>query len=172
MGMYTGLRFKGYIKEEYREMFEPYALGKKEWEEMTEVDISEFSKLERSCMIPRGALCYMPDSWEEELRVDKDTTVEGVYSDNDGFERQYNKETGYWAFQCSLKNYGDEIETFMKIIVPIFVEKIDHLEELYEEWEKSTLYNFVDGKLEQVGEINYYGEEDDDICQYILNYLK
>lgn len=128
--MYTGLRFKGQVKEWFRKDFEKIALEGR-WKESQHLIFSEFGESSfRSDFIPCGALVYMPEEWEN----DKD------------FETTWNKETGYWTFQCSLKNYRNEIENFMEM-VPIFVEKLDYLEYRYEEWGDGKRFYLEDNRL-------------------------
>lgn len=88
MGMYTGIRFKGYVKPEFRADFASIALNG-EWEKSHDPVLKEFGEIGRASFIPCGALAYMPDSWES---GDEAT---------DGFERTWDPETGYWTFQCS-----------------------------------------------------------------------
>jgi len=151
MGMYTGIRFKGYVKKDFRDSFEQIAL-EGDWENSNNSTFRDFGKISRSKFIPCGCLSYMPDEWEV-----YDESLKGTnkyYSsakDADGFERTWNKETGYWTFQCSLKNYESEIEEWFKI-VPYFIEKIEHLEYFYEEWEYSDQYNLIDGEIKLVNE--------------------
>lgn len=140
--MYTGIRFKGYVKKQFRENFEPIAICG-DWKSSEDIIFSDFGHLERSHMIPCGALCYMPSVWR---RYD-------FYSDEwvdiDGFERTWDKETGYWTFQCSLKNYLYEIEQFISMI-PYFIEKLEHLEYFYEEFDYSVEYRLEDNKIKCV----------------------
>ena len=132
MGMYTGLRFKGYVKPEFREDFEEIAI-KGEWENSKDKKFKEISKLPRASFIPCGILAYMPIEWEEDKT----------------FDRKYDKKSGYWCFQCSLKNYDDEIDNFINMI-PYFIESTIHIEELYEEWEDSIFYTLKDGKITRI----------------------
>lgn len=144
MGMYTGVRFKGYIKPEFRESFEDIALYG-EWENSFNEVFSTYGRNNsRVSFIPCGALSYMPDEWEIKL-------TEYIYTATNGFNRTWDKETGYWTFQCSLKNYEETIEEWLKIL-PYFIEKIEHLEVYYEEWEYSKQYNIINGKIELVNE--------------------
>ena len=62
MGMYTGLRFKGIVKEEFRNEFENIAL-RGDWEESENEVFKEFGNVSRAGFIPCGALAYMPDEW-------------------------------------------------------------------------------------------------------------
>lgn len=146
MGMYTGLRFKGIVKEEFRNEFENIALSG-DWEESENEVFKEFGNVSRASFIPCGALAYMPYEWET--------------SPSDGFDRTYNKETGRWTFQCSLKNYNDTIEEFFKI-VPYFIQEIEHAEVFYEEWSHSVKLELINGKMvmtdEKFIEYNKYSE--------------
>lgn len=150
MGMYTGIRFKGTIYERFRKGFGVIAMDGK-WENFDDEYFEEFSKLGRSGFIPCGSLAYMPDEWEEdyinangEREIDFGSYYKQVATD--GFERSYNEETGYWTFQCSLKNYESEIEQFFDLI-PYFVESIEHIEYFYEEFEYSRKYELIDRKV-------------------------
>jgi len=147
MGDYTGIRFKGYIKEEFRNEFAIIAL-EGDWNKSKDPIFNKFGEVRRASFIPCGSLSYMPDEWESN---DEDT---------DEFARTWNKETGYWTFQCSLKNYEDTIDEWFKII-PYFIEKIDHLESYYEYWEWSKQYDLVDNELIMVNDkFEKYGYDD------------
>lgn len=141
MGMYTGLRFKGTVKKEFRDTFEDIALNGS-WEDSDDREFWMFgSNNWRASFIPCGSLCYMPNSWE---KYENDEYWNGIATD--GFGRTYNKETGYWTFQCSLKNYEDTIEEFLELL-PYFIESVEHVEVFYEEWDYSTKYELVGGKM-------------------------
>lgn len=156
MGMYTGLRFKGTVKEKFRNEFESIALSG-DWKKSEDEVFKEFGNVLRAGFIPCGALAYMPDEWETSPPRNK----YGGGVPTDGFDRTYNKETGRWTFQCSLKNYNNTIEEFFKI-VPYFIEKIEHAEVFYEEWRYSIKIELVDGKIVEVDdkfiEYNKYSE--------------
>lgn len=159
MGMYTGIRFKGYVKPEFRKNFEDVALNGV-WEDNEIKELREFGKkFSRASFIPCGSLAYMPDEWEFYNDKLKKYSNEWWRSarDTDGFDRTYDKDTGYWAFQCSLKNYEHEIENWFTLL-PLFIESIDHLEYFYEEWEYSVEYDFISGGLMCVNDkfIKYY----------------
>ncbi|MGG4336861.1 hypothetical protein ABEW13_04335 [Bacillus subtilis] len=138
MGMYTGLRFKGIIKKEFAEL-----IRKLMYEGLTWFDLSAcypqydflhtFSEIPRADFIPCGVLSYMPTSWEEDS--------------SDGFDRRFDQDSRLWSFQCSLKNYNEEIEKFFQIIVPEIVEKSIHIEYYYEEMTRSIFYELKDGKV-------------------------
>lgn len=155
MGMYTGIRFKGYVKPEYRKAMETIAIDGS-WNESDIQEFAEFGQIGRSSFIPCGSLSYMPDEWEG---APYNKYHDGVPTD--GFERTYNAGTGYWTFQCSLKNYESEIESFFGLI-PLFIEKIEHLEYFYEEWDYSSRYDLYNGMVFKIDnkfiKYNDYGE--------------
>jgi hypothetical protein len=153
MGMYTGIRFKGYVKPKYRKVFENIAMNGS-WNESEDKVFKKYGQIGRSGFIPCGCLSYMPDEWESEPFDEY-----GDGTPTDGFERTWNEETGYWTFQCSLKNYEDEIEEWFKII-PYFIEKIEYLEYFYEEWTYSKQYDLVDDEVKLINDkFKKYGYE-------------
>ena len=93
----------------------------------------------------------MPGEWEEDY-INDDGEKEIDFASyckqvaTDGFERSYDVSTGYWTFQCSLKNYEQEIQSFFELI-PFFVESIEHLEYFYEEWDYSAKCELINGKV-------------------------
>ncbi|AQS10588.1 hypothetical protein CLOBY_27330 [Clostridium saccharobutylicum] len=147
MGMYTGFRFKGVIKKEYREDIIKM-LSEGDWSECVSSVLLDFDNADRSPAIPFGTICYMPDCWEEDTG-EKDEYGEILKATN-GFERYFNKETGLLCFQCSLKNYESTIEHFIEKIIPVICEQLIHCEKLYEEWDVSNLYELKDGKVKQL----------------------
>lgn len=174
MGMYTGLRMQGIIKEEFREMIDLLLNHDWTWSDFfyrPEFDygfLASFIKLPRNNMIPFGSLSYMPDEWE----VLKDNHEDFQHSwekrkDHPDFERHFDKETGYFQFQCSLKNYDSEIQCFLNTVVPVIFESTTHIEEYYEEWNSSNMYQLVnigdltDGILVQLDKGIVYKPEDD-----------
>ena len=151
MGMYTGLRFKGIIKPQYRKMIQHISNNDGLWRNYHHLDfLTNYLRLSRAEFIPKGALAYMPDSWEDESIP------------ADSFRDYFDPETGYWAFRCSLKNYEDEIDVFLKDVLPIIAESAEHIEVLYEEWSASNLYELKDNKVFHTDQIVYeYTEEGD-----------
>jgi hypothetical protein len=131
MGMYTGIKFKGIVKEEFRKDFHDIAFSG-EWQDSKHEIFKEFGKTDRAGFIPNGALCYMPNSWVE-------------------FSPIWNEDTGLWEFSCSLKNYSGTIERFLDLI-PEFIDTIFNLEYLYEEDEFSIVYDLIDNKVVCIGE--------------------
>lgn len=127
MGMYTGLRAKLSIKEEFWPVIEElmkFDAAESEWGRVAEMFpqypfLAEWAGAGRCDFIPFGALCYMP--WE-------DTDPEWQRSFKDGL----------WVFQCSVKNYEDEIEFFVETVLPHIVEACYELYSLYEENEEPT----------------------------------
>jgi hypothetical protein len=55
MGMYTGLRFKGIVKKEFRDEFGDIALNGN-WNNSTDRVFREFSNVSRAAFIPCGSL--------------------------------------------------------------------------------------------------------------------
>lgn len=143
MGMYTGLRIKATVKQEYREMIKEIHEGA-DWSDFVKQFpfLTEYAKQDRAEFIPRGVVCYMPDSWEMGEYPNEVAT--------DGFERSIDMETGYWTFQCSLKNYNNEIEQFFKEVLPNLTESAEHIEYLYEEWNESVMYKYLNGEIIQI----------------------
>jgi hypothetical protein len=124
--MYTGLRAKLVIKEEFRPVIErlmdPASEGS--WYDVTKAFpqypfLAEWVGVWRSDFIPFGALAYMP--WDDE---DPD------------WQRSF--KDGLWVFQCSLKNYDDEIEFFVAQVLSRIVDERHELYSLYEENEEPT----------------------------------
>lgn len=149
MGMYTGLRVRVVIKEEYRELIkeamtsEDFGEPGKGWKQFKDKYpfLSTFADKERATSIPFGALAYMPDEWDEQ----------------DAFRQVFDEVTGLWRFQCSLKNYGSEIEEFISNVLSEIVVNSGHVESLYEENSHSELYELKDGKYQETGYgIQYY----------------
>jgi len=139
MGMYTGIRFKGYIKPEYRSTFEPIAM-RGDWVNSKDTTFSEFGMLRRARHIPCGPLEYMPSEWEVKSSDEKHSFP--ISRATEGFERTWDEVSGYWVFQTSLKNYEGEIESWLNIL-PYFIEEICHLEIYYELWEYSQRYTLI-----------------------------
>jgi len=145
MGMYTGLRVKVYVKEEYRDMINRINEGES-WGEFSNQFpfLTNFSSLERAYSIPHGSLCYMPSSWETGDYPNEIAT--------DGFDTKLDTITGYWTFQCSLKNYEDEIACFLNDVLTNIILKSEHIEYRYEEWDESQFYEFIDGAIKLISE--------------------
>lgn len=153
MGLYTCVRFKGYVKPEFRDTFGNIAING-EWENSSDSVFINFGKISRTSCIPCGYSSYLPDEWETDY-INKNGEKEIEFFNHfkqiatDGFERMYDKETGYWSFQCSLKNYQSQIEQWFDIL-PYFIEKIYHLECFYEECDYSIRYDLVDGIIQEI----------------------
>jgi hypothetical protein len=150
MGMYTGLRFRGFVKPEYREMIKQVQETAGYWEAFVEQFpfLEDFAHLPRSGMIPFGSLSYMPSEWDDNDNIRTSS-----------FKRSIDMETGYWTFQCSLKNYNNEIDAFLSEVVPQICSSTEYIEYLYEEWDSSTLYELRNGEVVNVGKHVYREEE-------------
>lgn len=130
MGMYTGIRFSGLVKPIFRLSFIQIA-EQGLWDMHYDQKIRQFSKFHRAEFIPMGALAYMPREWGE------------------WYQPIYNQDTGYWQFQCSLKNYENEIEHWLEY-APYYLQEIYFLEYYYEEWAHSHRYELIDGTIKLV----------------------
>ena len=165
MGMYTGVRCKVIIKPEYREEFDHlHNELSYEWSESNYEFLREYGDYSRATFIPKGSLSYMPDSWEYIPKKEDGSRDWMNAQDLDGFDRKFDKETGLWTFQCSLKNYEDTIEYFFENVLSKVAQEVIHLEYYYEEWVESDLYELCDGKIvksEKDG-IKYGYEQSDD----------
>ena len=149
MGMYTGLRFKGIVKEPFRKDFEQIALHG-DWDKSEDEMFLLYSKFPRAKWIPMGPLNYMPDSWEN---CDGSPEI----------PTEYNSTTGYWSFQCSLKNYDNTIGLFLAL-VPHFIERVEYCEVFYEDWTHSMKYDLIENQMVVVDDCfikyddyDYYG---------------
>lgn len=76
----------------------------------------------------------MPSSWE-------------TGGNPNEFDTKIDMNTGYWSFQCSLKNYEREIEKFFDEVLVNIISHSEHIEYHYEEWDESNYYNFVNGSI-------------------------
>ena len=121
MGMYTGLRARLIIKEEFwpviNMLMDEEANAK--WDGVAVAFpqypfLAEWADVGRSDFIPFGALEYMP--WAA-----KDPDWQRSFKD------------GSWVFQCSLKNYEGEIEFFVATVLSRITHARVELYSLYEE---------------------------------------
>ena len=137
MSLYVALRFKGIVKQELRELFEPIALEGR-WDESPDPVLRDFGEAyPRAGLIPRGACCII-DRWKKEP-----------------WERSYNKDTGEWIFQADINTRSVPINEFFNEIVPYCMESVEHIETWYEAWETSEQYTalekYENGKLKLIG---------------------
>lgn len=138
MGMYTGLR--GKIKLKDNVLTEALIDQEFDWEvvahETDDEVISDWATVGRCNFIPHGAVCYMPDSWDEDMRYDvKDNILK---------------------FTCSLKNYDNEISYFIENVLP-YIADAWNLEEFYEE----SVYSNLISSSGNLAEFNTYKLYDD-----------
>lgn len=139
MGDYTGLRFKGIVKKEFRNKFEDIAINGA-WKKSPDKILKEFGVVFNPS-IPNGYSSYMPDEWKDQIfRKIK------IGIPTDGFDKTYDKGTGLWTFQCSLKNYNYSIQEFFKIL-PHFIESVEHLEYYFEGSKYSEKYDLIDNEI-------------------------
>lgn len=120
MGMYTGLR--GQIKLKDNDLTKTIVEKDFDWStiRMAYFDntMSAWENVRRCNFIPNGAVCYMPDQWGDWFKIVEDKTL---------------------RFCCSLKNYENEIETFIEKVLPHIADAWV-LESFYEESVWSTLH--------------------------------
>lgn len=125
MGMFTCIRFVGKLKKEYIEeiksLFTTEAYNKnpylEPWKEFAKNHsfAEAYSKLERAWALPFcgfSAYNYGKFSNKDFFDRSKDPSFSSV-------DEYY--ET--WIFQCDLKDYDDEIETFLRDIAPQICKK-------------------------------------------------
>ena len=136
--MYTGLRFKGIVKKQFRADFKPVAMAG-EWNSNPDERLLSFGKNSRSGFIPCGGLAYMPRQWETK------PYDYGCGAATDGFDRTWNEDTGYWTFQCSLKEHKT-IDAFLKLL-PYFIESVQHCEVFYEQWDWSEKWELINDQM-------------------------
>lgn len=120
MGMYTGLR--GRIELKDNELTKVILEKDFEWNEIRiayfDNIMSAWANVGRCRFIPFGAVCYMPDSWGDWFKKVEGNTL---------------------TFCCSLKDYENEIGTFVTKVLPHIAEDWV-LESFYEEDVWSTLH--------------------------------
>ncbi len=138
MGDYTGLRVDVVLKPEFVPVIEylmsderryaedPYAC-EPAWEAVAGkfpqyAFLRHWSMVPRADFIPFGALAYMPwddadPAWQHRLEGDR------------------------WVFQCSLKNYDQTIETFLKDVLSLMAKEVNEVYHLYEYNDQPTYWN-------------------------------
>lgn len=148
MGMYTGLRCKLIIKEEYREDMDTIVNKFDSTYGFRDNLKSELLKhfyfnIPRATSIPHGGVELCFPTWDE--------------GDAYGFKNSFDINTGLLKFECSLKNYEETIEYFLNNILTEICEQSFHIEVLYETWDNSELYKIEDGVLYELEEKIQYG---------------
>lgn len=139
MGMYTGLRCKVKVKPEWREAINQLIDPKNDddWRGIQIADpfimkvVDIWSQVGRSGFIPFGGIAYV--DWDE---------------NDEEWKRSFKDDI--WVFQCTLKNYEDEIGTFLKSILPNIICESYIIETRYEEDEKETKYKLIDGSIVRI----------------------
>lgn len=138
MSLFTGIRFIGYVKPDFRDDFEGIAY-KGEWDQHKDPILKAFGDVGKAFLIPCGAVQCMPGNWKDP-----------------GFKTQYDENNGLWIFACSFTDYGNTFDEWFKII-PHFIEKVVFLEKYTEDTKFSELYGIVDGVVQIVNpKFNYY----------------
>lgn len=138
MGMYTGLRMKGRLKSEAVPIIKLLLEPNSSWDKVlsqlpnsSQFKIDAWINFSRCNFIPFGAIAYLP--WNEEDPEWKLSLVGNKFT-----------------FQCSLKNYENEIEFFLKNVAPNLFESCKHCEVFYEEWSFSSLYELFNNEFVEV----------------------
>lgn len=154
MGMYTGLRFKAVIKEEFREAIKEFMEEGLDWDQMKAYypslePLTVMEGYSRGDFIPHGSVELT--AWEI-----KDATSKFGYRTPSEWLRNYDEKTGIRTFQCSLKNYDSTIDYFLENVAAKIVEEVIHIETLYEGDRYGTFY-----KLENEELIRYENKEID-----------
>jgi len=121
MGMYTGVRARVKVKGPYRRAIEKLH-HEGGWDNVCVRNVEGWLKFFRHDFIPFGGLAYMPGDFQDPF--ESESTFEGG-SKFDG---------KWWTFSCSLKNYENEIEFFMKNVLCHLVSEVDYCMSLYEEF--------------------------------------
>ena len=128
--MYTGLRAKVIIKEEYSKYLEELVDNKYDYAVNSLELFRNYSKVPRSFLIPTSS---------DSVEIDFDKWEEVC-------DPSYNRETREWEFVCALKNDEQTIQYFFKDVLSIIVEEIIYLETWYEEDLESKKYTLGDIK--------------------------
>lgn len=149
MSQYMELRFRGIVKEEFREIFEPIAKEGK-WKESADSVFTEFGEYDRiSTRFRFKNLDSYVERWNKHP-----------------WDAFYDKETGLWFFhtQMNMRNdWLDIMDDFEDIIVPYCIEKVLWWEEWYEDFDDienfftSTVYEYFNGRKHGVGTIKEDG---------------
>lgn len=136
MEMYTGLRAKVIIKEEYGKYLEELVDNEYDYRRSSLELFRNYSKVPRSFLIPIGSVEMDFDKWKEVCNP------------------SYNRETREWEFVCALKNDEQTIQYFFKNVLSVIVEEIIYLETWYEEDLESKKYTLDDIKNLFIKEAN------------------
>lgn len=144
MGMYTCLRFVGELKDEFvdeiKKLFDEKTMDEKQWpadynpwDEFSKRHpfAKRFASLPRADFIPFGGFTYYnADKFSDSEDPDRIRFTNVLYPKT-------------WAFQCDLKNYGEEIEAFLSEVAVEICERFV-AEEWYEEddFPKVIAYGF------------------------------
>jgi hypothetical protein len=139
MDMHTSLRCKVIIKDEFRKEFEMLNANNFDWSLSTIEFIKKFSDFPRNKFIPNGVFSSRPNHWMQ-APYDKF----GVGVPTNGFERNFDVETGLWSFQCSLKDNDSTIDEFIAKILTKVAEEIIHLELFHPDIDNNIHYSFKD----------------------------
>lgn len=114
------------VLKEYRKEFDRLSSLNWNWEESNIDFIVDFSSYPKASFIP-GSITHLPLDW----RTTKET--------------YFDRETGYFQFCCSLKNYDSTIENFIELVLESVIEELILLEIRCENRSKADHYEMADG---------------------------
>lgn len=142
MSVLVGYRFKGIVKKEFRDIFEPIALEGK-WNESPDEFLNSFGSNWSARKIPMAHSGYAK-RWRK-----------------DPWQRSYNKETGEWKFEADFNFSSFPFEWWEPHIIPYCMESVSHYEKWEEVWadawdgdpdrEYTRLLKFENGKYIKLG---------------------
>ena len=148
MSRYQEIRFRGVVKQEFREEFDLIAIGGR-WKESSDKILRAFGNV----------------FWEaQNIPIAARDCSRNVKRWNETpWERSWDKETGVWQFQIAMNvNSFNFWYHFEEEILPYLMESVEH----YEVWQEplenkphdeTTLFmQLTDGKW---GEIGFFGED-------------
>lgn len=147
MSVLIGYRFKGIVKKELRDIFEPIAL-KGRWDESPDKFLRDFGRDPNAWKFPMSYTGYVR-RWKEKP-----------------WQRRYNKTTGEWTFQVDMNWGTSPMEWWEPLIIPYCMESVSHYEEWQEMWadawksgeEYTRLHKFENGEFSTLGWLDTEGK--------------
>lgn len=109
MSVLVGYRFKGIVKMELREIFEPIAMEGR-WSESPDEFLRDFGRDPNAWKFPISYTGYVR-RWKETP-----------------WQRSYNKTTGEWIFQADMNLATSPFEWWEPLIIPYCMESVFHYE--------------------------------------------
>lgn len=146
MAVYTGIRLKVKIKDEYRKDIER-ANESRDWSVCKKDLLNNLSNLERAEYILSCDCTFANERW-----------INGEL-ETDGFVNSFDSSTGIWTKQVVVSGGFSVLKYFVDVIIPKICEEGYHIEILPEAEPLSYLFELKDGKTEQLNYGIFYGEE-------------